>query len=66
MFSGGLRTPCVFGDRDPLYPVEIGVAMDRAIPDARLWVVPNGGHGPVFGDQAPEFVKTAIAFLNAT
>jgi pimeloyl-ACP methyl ester carboxylesterase len=58
------RTLIVFGDRDPLYPVKI--AMDRAIPDARLWVVPDGGHGPVFGDQAPEFVKTAIAFLNAT
>jgi hypothetical protein len=25
--------------------------------------VPNGGHGPVFGSDAPRFVETSLAFL---
>ena len=43
-------TLIVYGDRDPLYPVEMAVEMYRAIPRSALWVVPNGGHGPVFFD----------------
>jgi len=55
----------VHGDRDPLYPVELAVELYRAIPAAALWVVPNGGHIPIFGDQARYFVTTATAFLDA-
>ncbi len=51
------------GDRDPLYPVEQAVELLRGIPNASLWVVPNGGHGPIFGEQAAPFVRTATAFL---
>jgi pimeloyl-ACP methyl ester carboxylesterase len=57
------RTLIVHGDRDPLYPVELAVELFRAIPDAALAVVPNGGHGPIFGEQAAPFVRTATAFL---
>jgi pimeloyl-ACP methyl ester carboxylesterase len=46
-----------------LYPVEQAVELLRGIPNASLWVVPNGGHGPIFGDQAAPFVRTATAFL---
>lgn len=53
----------VYGDRDPLYPVEMAVQMYRAIPKAALWVVPNGSHGPVFMDAAAQFAQTALAFL---
>ena len=56
-------TLIVHGDRDPLYPVEQAVELLRGIPNASLWVVPNGGHGPIFGDQAAPFVRTATAFL---
>ena len=56
-------TLIVYGDRDFLYPVEMGMQMYRAIPRAALWVVPNKGHGPVFLDNAPQFVKTALTFL---
>ena len=59
------RTLIVQGDRDPLYPVEISVEMARAIPQSSLWVVPNGGHGPIGGERWPEFLKTALAFLRA-
>jgi pimeloyl-ACP methyl ester carboxylesterase len=57
------RTLIVHGDRDPLYPVELAVELFRGIPNAALYVVPNGGHGPIFGEQAPPFVRTATTFL---
>ena len=57
------RTLIVYGDRDPLYPVEMAITMYRATPKSALWVVPNGGHGPVFFDAAPEFARTALNFL---
>jgi pimeloyl-ACP methyl ester carboxylesterase len=56
-------TLIVFGDRDPLYPVDLATELYAAIPHAWLWIVPNGGHGPVFRDQALRFVDTALAFL---
>lgn len=57
-------TLIVFGDRDFLYPVRLAVELGEAIPRSWLWVVPNGGHGPVFGEHAPRFVETALAFLS--
>ena len=59
------RTLIVHGDRDPLYPVELAVELLRGIPNAALWVVPNGGHGPIFGEQAAPFVRTATAFFTS-
>jgi pimeloyl-ACP methyl ester carboxylesterase len=59
------RTLIVHGDRDPLYPVELALELYRNIPGSALWVVPNGGHGPIFGEQAAPFVTTATAFLRA-
>jgi len=58
------RTLIVYGDRDELYPVELGVGLYRAIPKSQLWVVPGGGHGPIFGDHAPGFARAALAFLD--
>jgi len=57
------RTLIVHGDRDPLYPVELALEMYRAIPASSLWVVPNGGHGPIFGPLAAPFAAAAVAFL---
>ena len=57
------RTLVVFGDRDFLYPVSLAFDLHAAIPRSHLWVIPNGGHGPVFGADAPRFVETAMAFL---
>jgi pimeloyl-ACP methyl ester carboxylesterase len=59
------RTLIVFGDRDPLYPVSLAFELHHAIPGSHLWVVPNGGHGPVFGDHSARFRETALAFLAA-
>lgn len=59
------RTLIVHGDRDPLYPVELAVELYRGIPNSSLWVVPNGGHGPIFGEQAAPFAAATSAFLRA-
>jgi pimeloyl-ACP methyl ester carboxylesterase len=61
-------TLIVFGDREkygsePMYPVSLAFELHAAIPRSFLWVVPNGGHGPIFGPHAPAFVATATAFL---
>jgi pimeloyl-ACP methyl ester carboxylesterase len=56
-------TLIVFGDRDPFYPVSLAFELRAAIPRSHLWVVPNGGHGPVFGEEAPRFAETALSFL---
>jgi pimeloyl-ACP methyl ester carboxylesterase len=57
------RTLIVHGDRDPLYPVNLALEMYAAIPQSYLWIVPNGGHGPIFGDMSHRFVQTTLAFL---
>ncbi len=59
------RTLIVAGDRDPLYPVELAVELHRAIAPSALWVVPNGGHTPIFGDARAEFERIAVDFLRA-
>jgi len=56
-------TLIVYGDRDPLYPVEMAVEMYRVIPRSALWVVPNGGHGPVFLEAAAPFARTVLRFF---
>ncbi|HUI27352.1 MAG TPA: alpha/beta hydrolase [Candidatus Kryptonia bacterium] len=57
------RTLIVHGDRDPFYPVSLALEMYGAIPGSYLWIVPNGGHGPIFGDIGTQFVDTALRFL---
>jgi pimeloyl-ACP methyl ester carboxylesterase len=57
------ETLIIFGDRDPLYPVSMATTLCAAIPHSYLWVVPNGGHGPVFGPSAARFRETALSFL---
>jgi pimeloyl-ACP methyl ester carboxylesterase len=59
------RTLIVYGDRDPLYPVEMAVDMYRAMHGSALWVVPNRGHGPVFSQDATQFAHAALAFFRA-
>ncbi|MEW5984610.1 MAG: alpha/beta fold hydrolase [Acidobacteriota bacterium] len=63
---GGIRarTLIVHGGEDPLYPVALATEMHAAIPGSRLWVIPDGGHGPIFGDMAQPFRQRALTFLN--
>jgi pimeloyl-ACP methyl ester carboxylesterase len=57
------RTLIVFGDADPLYPVRLAFELRESIPRSVLWMVPNGGHGPVFGSNASRFTEIASEFL---
>jgi pimeloyl-ACP methyl ester carboxylesterase len=56
-------TLIVYGDRDFLYPVEMGVELYRSIPRSALWIVPNGGHVPIFLDGADQFVRLTTEFF---
>ncbi|MEM6792895.1 MAG: alpha/beta hydrolase [Acidobacteriota bacterium] len=53
----------VHGDRDPLFPVEIPTAMYRAIPKSSLWIIPGGGHVPIFGSSLSLFFMLASEHL---
>jgi len=57
------RTLIVHGDRDFLYPVSLAFEMYESLPQSWLWIVPNGGHGPIFSDRVNDFVEKALAFL---
>ncbi|MGK2934024.1 MAG: alpha/beta fold hydrolase [Gemmatimonadaceae bacterium] len=57
------RTLIVHGDRDQFFPVEIPLEMYRSIPNALLWIIPQGGHVPIFDPLVP-FAPTALRFLD--
>ena len=57
------RTLIVHGDRDTFFPVSIPVEMYSAIPGAALWIVPQGGHVPIFRAHLREFEDVALEFL---
>ena len=57
------RTFIVHGDRDAFFPVSIPMEMYTSIPHSYLWILPNGGHVPIFGDMTEEFTKRALSFL---
>ena len=56
------RTLIVHGDRDQFFPVEIPQQMYESIPNSFLWIIPRGGHVPIFDADVP-FVATALKFL---
>lgn len=58
------RTLIVFGDSDPLYPVKLAFELHEGIARSSLWIVPQGGHGPIFGPNAPRFLEIALPFLS--
>lgn len=57
------RTLVVHGDRDEFFPVGIAVGMYESIPESALWIVPNGGHIPIFGPRAAPFLDVTLDFL---
>ena len=59
------ETMIVFGDRDPFYPVSVALEQYSAIPKSRLWIVPNGGHGPIAGAMRELFAAAAAEFFRS-
>jgi pimeloyl-ACP methyl ester carboxylesterase len=52
------------GDNDIMVPTENSADMARRIPDARLVIYPDAGHGGIFQHHA-DFVSKALSFLAA-
>ena len=59
------NTLIIHGDRDFFFPVSVPTRIYAAIPKARLWIVPNGDHVPIYGPQEPEFLRIVLDFLKA-
>lgn len=59
------RSLVVSGDRDPLYPVELAVELYRGLPGSALYVVPEGGHLPIFSEARAAFESRALEWLGA-
>ena len=53
-------TLIIYGDRDPLYPVQIALDLYTAIPRSYLWIIPNGGHVPLTNVS---FIPSVLPFL---
>ena len=53
----------VHGDRDKFFPIPIPIEMYRSIPNSYLWIIPNAGHVPIFGDNQATFTEKALEFL---
>ena len=56
-------TLVVHGDRDYCFPASMAWDIFQAIPDAALWVVPNGGHVPITHGNVDRFADIALEFL---
>ena len=59
------RTLVVHGDRDEFFPAEIPFAMYRGIHTSELWIIPGGGHVPIYDPMVP-FTARALDFLGRT
>jgi pimeloyl-ACP methyl ester carboxylesterase len=57
------RTLIIHGDRDIFFPVTVPTRIYGSIKDARLWVVPNGDHVPIYGEHRDDFLRIVQAFL---
>src|SRR5919106_3004836 len=55
----------VWGERDPIIPVEHARAAHRLVPSSRLEIVPNAGHFPHLDDPL-RFVRLLIDFMRTT
>jgi pimeloyl-ACP methyl ester carboxylesterase len=63
--SEGIPTLLVWGERDPIIPVEHGRAAHELMPHSRLEVFPGAGHFP-FNDDPDRFVAVVDDFVGAT
>ena len=56
-------TLIVHGDRDEFFPVVIPLEMYTAIPNAYLWIIPNGGHSDFVEERSAALKKIVLEFL---
>jgi pimeloyl-ACP methyl ester carboxylesterase len=60
-----MPTLIVWGDRDPMIPVEHGHSAHRAMPGSRLDIFPGAGHLP-HRDKPWRFVRLLLDFVSST
>lgn len=61
------QTLLIHGDDDPLAPVANAWELFQHIPNAHLWIVPNGGHAPMVAPgNLTEFNRRVLDFLSTT
>ncbi len=58
------RTMIVHGEKDEFFPLDIPLKMHRHIPDASLWIIPQGEHIPVYDPLVP-FAEIVLRFLDS-
>lgn len=56
------RTFIVHGDSDWCFPSSMAAGMHEAMPDSRLWILPEGEHVPILGESASLFLRFALEF----
>lgn len=56
------ETLIVWGEKDHLLPLEMGLRLHQALPQARFVVIPGAGHNPMW-DQPELFNQTVLQFL---
>ena len=63
---GAITAPTliVHGDRDYCFPASMGWEIHQAVPTSYLWVVPNGSHVPLSGNNAGTFTATVLEFFS--
>jgi len=63
--ASDLPTLIVWGDEDPIIPLEHGLAAHEFIPGSRLEIMPGCGHFP-YAQQPREFVEILHDFIDTT
>jgi pimeloyl-ACP methyl ester carboxylesterase len=58
-----VKTLVVHGDRDYCFPPTMAAELYASLPRAYLWVVPNGPHVPISGENTGPFRETVLQFL---
>jgi pimeloyl-ACP methyl ester carboxylesterase len=58
------KTFIVHGDRDRFFPVSIPLQLYESVPNSYLWIIPNGGHVPIYGKNRDTFTEKALEFLS--
>jgi pimeloyl-ACP methyl ester carboxylesterase len=57
-------TLLVWGEHDPLVPLEVGWRLLEALPESRLEIIAGAGHNPMW-DRPEEFNRLVLQFLGA-
>ena len=58
------RTMIVHGENDAFFPLEIPLEMHRNIPNASIWIIPEGDHIPIYDPLVP-FAEVVLRFLDS-